>query len=107
MLSGSKKMWGSTKLNKSYDVVIIGAGVHGLSTAYYLAKMGITDVAVFDKGYVGGGGSARSTAIVRANYSTPEAIPFFKESLRLYEQLSQELKFNILFNQNRCRDFIN
>ena len=99
MLSGSKKMWGSTKLNKSYDVVIIGAGVHGLSTAYYLAKMGITDVAVFDKGYVGGGGSARSTAIVRANYSTPEAIPFFKESLRLYEQLSQELKFNILFNQ--------
>ncbi len=64
-------------------VVIIGAGVHGLATAYYLAKMGITNVAVFDKGYVGGGGSARSTAIIRANYLTVEAIPFFRESLLL------------------------
>jgi len=87
------------KLNKHYDVVIIGAGVHGLATAYYLAKMGITNVAVFDKGYVGGGGSARSTAIIRANYLTVEAIPFFRESLLLYEQLSKEFKFNILFNQ--------
>ena len=99
MFSNSKGIWGSTKLNKHYDVVIIGAGVHGLATAYYLAKIGITNVAVFDKGYVGGGASARSTAIIRANYLTVEAIPFFRESLYLYEQLSEEFKFNILFNQ--------
>ena len=99
MFSNSKGIWGSTKLKQHYDVVIIGAGVHGLATAYYLAKIGITNVAVFDKGYVGGGGSARSTAIIRANYLTAEAIPFFQESLYLYEELSKEFRFNILFNQ--------
>ena len=82
-----------------YDVVIVGAGVHGLSTAYYLARRGVTDVAVLDKGYVGGGASARSTAIIRANYLTPEGIPFFRESLKLYEDLSRSLDFNLLFSQ--------
>ncbi len=92
-------MWRQHPLRDSYDVVIVGAGVHGLSTAYYLAKQGVTDVAVLDKGYVGGGASARSTAIVRANYLTVEGIPFFRESLKLYESLALELDFNIMFNQ--------
>ena len=70
-------MWGRHPLKDSYDVVIIGGGVHGLSTAYYLGQMGITNVAVLDKDYLGGGASARSTAIIRSNYLTAEAIPFF------------------------------
>ena len=82
-------MWAPAELKDKYDVVIIGAGVHGLSTAYYLAKNGVTKVAVLDKGYVGGGASARSTAIIRANYLTIEGIPFFRESLKLYEDLSK------------------
>ncbi len=92
-------MWRKLPLRDCYDFVIVGAGVHGLSTAYYLAKLGITNVAVLDKGYVGGGASARSTAIIRANYLTPEGIPFFRESLKLYEKLSQSLDFNLLFSQ--------
>ena len=92
-------MWRQHPLGDSYDVVIVGAGVHGLSTAYYLARQGVKNVAVLDKGYVGGGASARSTAIVRANYLTVEGIPFFRESLKLYERLALELDFNLMFNQ--------
>ena len=87
------------EMKQSYDVVIIGAGVHGLSLAHYLGKLGITDVLVLDKGYIGGGASARTTAILRANYYTAEAIPFFRESLNLYETLSSELELNLLFDQ--------
>ena len=94
-----ERMWRRRPLRDRYDVVIVGAGVHGLSTAYYLARLGVTDVAVLDKGYVGGGASARSTAIIRANYLTPEGIPFFRESLKLYEDLSRSLDFNLLFSQ--------
>ena len=92
-------MWQRRPLNDRYQVVIIGGGVHGLSTAYYLAKRGVTSVAVLDKGYLGGGASARTTAIIRANYLTPEGIPFFHESVKLYEGLSKELNYNLLFNQ--------
>ena len=75
-------------LQRTYDVVIIGAGVHGLATAYYLGKEhGITNVAVLEKSYLGAGNSGRNTAILRANYRTPEGIPFFAASLELYEQL--------------------
>ena len=92
-------MWQKRPLKDHYEVVIVGGGVHGLSTAYYLAKQGIRDVAVLDKGYLGGGASARTTAIIRANYLTPEGVPFFKESVELYEGLAKELNFNLLFNQ--------
>jgi len=92
-------MWRRRPLRDSYDIVIIGGGVHGLSTAYYLGKLGVTNVAVLDRGYLGGGASARTTAIIRANYLTVEGIPFFRESLGLYEGLARELGFNLLFSQ--------
>ena len=93
------RMWERRALKGRYDVVIIGGGVHGLSTAYYLGKLGVNSVAVLDRGYLGGGASARTTAIIRANYLTLQGIPFFRESLKLYESLAQELDFNLLFSQ--------
>lgn len=84
----------------SYDVVIIGGGVHGLSIAYELAKRGVRDVAVLEKAYIGAGGSGRNTAIVRSNYRTPEGVTFYDESVRIYERLSVELGFNVLFSQH-------
>ena len=92
-------MWRRHDLKDRYDVVVVGAGVHGLAAAYYLGKRGVTNVAVVDRGYVGGGNSGRNTAILRANYRTAEAIPFYAESLHLYETLSQEVDFNVLFSQ--------
>ena len=92
--------WRARDLKDSYDVVIVGAGVHGLATAYYLAsRWGITNVAVIDKGYIGGGGSGRNTAIVRSNYLTPEGVTFYDRSVKLYEQLAAELNFNVMFSQ--------
>ena len=93
------RMWRVRPLKDRYRVVIIGGGVHGLSTAYYLTKLGVKDIAVLDKGYLGGGASARTTAIIRSNYLTVEGIPFFDESVKLYEGLAKELDFNLLFNQ--------
>ena len=95
----TQRMWRRHELKDHYDVVIIGAGVHGLATAYYLGKLGVKNVAVLDRGYLGGGNSGRNTAILRANYRTAEAIPFYDESLRLYQELSQEVDFNVLFSQ--------
>jgi sarcosine oxidase, subunit beta len=94
------RVWREHELRRTYDVVIIGAGVHGLATAYYLAsRHGIHNVAVVDRGYVGGGGSGRNTAIIRSNYLTPEGVRFYDRSLKLYEQLSAELNFNVMFSQ--------
>jgi sarcosine oxidase subunit beta len=92
-------MWRREPLKSSYDVVVVGGGVHGLSTAYHLGKLGVRSVAVLDKSYLGSGASGRNTTVVRANYLTVEAIPFFRESRKLYERLSLELDFNILFDQ--------
>ena len=94
------RVWRTPDLRPTADVVIIGGGVHGLATAYYLAaNHGITDVAVVDKGYIGGGGSGRNTAIVRSNYLTPEGVRFYDRSVRLYERLAGELNFNVMFSQ--------
>jgi sarcosine oxidase subunit beta len=92
-------MWHSHDLKPAYDVVIIGAGVHGLAIAYYLGKRGITNVAVLDKGYLGCGASGRNTAIIRSNYRTPEGVAFYDESVKLYETLALELDFNLMFSQ--------
>jgi sarcosine oxidase, subunit beta len=96
-----RRMWRPRgELKRRYDVVIIGAGTHGLATAYYLAKHhGITNVAVLDKSYIGSGAAGRNTTIIRANYRTPEGAEFYKESLRLYEGLGVDLGFNLLFSQ--------
>ena len=90
----------SHDLESTYDVVIIGAGIHGLATAYYLAaNHGITNVAILDKAYIGGGGSGRNTAIVRSNYLTPEGVRFYDRSVKLYEDLAVDLNYNVMFSQ--------
>src|SRR5436309_2127657 len=94
-----ERMWRRHDLKPAYDVVIIGAGVHGLAIAYYLAHRGITNVAVLDKGYLGGGASGRNTAIIRSNYRTPEGVAFYDESVKLYERMSIELGYNVFFSQ--------
>ncbi|CAN5462577.1 FAD-dependent oxidoreductase [soil metagenome] len=88
------------EMKSSYDVVIVGGGVHGLAIAYELAKRGVRDVAVLEKAYIGAGGSGRNTAIVRSNYRTPEGVAFYDESVHIYEGLSVELGFNVLFTQH-------
>src|SRR5438034_7142924 len=92
-------MWHTHPLKSAYDIVIIGAGVHGLAIAYYLGKRGVTNVAVLDKGYLGGGASGRNTAIIRSNYRTPQGVAFYDESVKLYERLSGELDYNVMFSQ--------
>src|ERR687886_1025535 len=94
-----QRMWRSHELKRNYGVVIVGAGVHGLAIAYYLARRGVTDVAVLDRGYLGGGASGRNTAIIRSNYRTPEGVAFYDESVRLYERLALELDYNVMFSR--------
>jgi sarcosine oxidase, subunit beta len=96
-----RRMWRRTgDLKKRYDVVVIGGGSHGIATAYYLAKKhGITNVCVLEKSYIGSGASGRNTTIVRSNYRTPEGARFYSQSVKLYERLSAELGYNLLFSQ--------
>ncbi len=101
-LSGSDwpAAWRAHDLSGTYDVIIVGGGVHGLATAYYLAaNHGITNVAVLEKDYIGSGGSGRNTAIIRSNYLTPEGVRFYDRSLKLYETLAADLNFNVMFSQ--------
>jgi len=87
-------------LRRHYDVVIIGGGGHGLAAAHYLSKHhGITRVAVLEKGYLAGGNTARNTTTIRSNYITNASIRFYKEAVALYESMSQELNFNVMFSQ--------
>jgi len=87
----------SAELKDHYDVVIIGAGGHGAAIAYYLARYhGITNVAVLDKAYLGGGNTARNTAVIRSNYLTEDSVRFYRESVKLFGGLSNELDYNIM-----------
>jgi sarcosine oxidase subunit beta len=95
-----QRAWRDPEPKRAYDVVIVGAGGHGLATAYYLAKEhGVTNVAVVEKGYLGGGNTGRNTTIVRSNYFLPGNTMFYERSMRLWENLSQDLNYNVMFSQ--------
>lgn len=95
-----QRVWRNPQPKKKYDVIIVGGGGHGLATAYYLAKVhGITNVAVLEKGYLGGGNTARNTTIVRSNYLWDEAAHFYEHAMQLWEGLSQDLNYNVMFSQ--------
>src|SRR5882672_9404837 len=91
--------WRHPDPKPAYDVVIVGAGGHGLATAYYLAKQhGITNVAVLEKGWLGGGNTGRNTTIIRSNYLRDESAAMYEHALELWEGLSQELNYNVMYS---------
>ena len=95
-----KKMWRNPEPRKFYDVIIVGGGGHGLGTAYYLAKEhGLKNIAVIEKGWLGGGNTGRNTTIIRSNYLWDESAHLYEHSLKLWENLSSELNYNIMFSQ--------
>lgn len=97
---GWGQAWRTPTPKASYDIVIIGGGGHGLATAYYLAKRhGIKSVAVLEKGWLGGGNTGRNTTVIRSNYYYPESCALYDLSVRLCEELSRELNYNVMFSQ--------
>ncbi len=95
-----KRAWRDPEPKQEYDVAIIGGGGHGLATAYYLARLhGIRNVAVFEKGWLGGGNVGRNTTIVRSNYMLEENAHFYEFGMKLWESMAQELNFNVMFSQ--------
>jgi len=93
-------VWRSPELKKEYDAIIIGGGGHGLTTAYYLAKnFGITNIAVIEKGWIGGGNTGRNTTIIRSNYLWDQSAALYEHALKLWEGMSQELNYNVMFSQ--------
>ncbi len=95
-----REAWRSPEPQRDYDVIIVGGGGHGLATAYYLAKEhGVRNVAVLEKGWIGGGNTGRNTTIVRSNYLWTEASLLYEKSMQLWEGLSQELNYNVMFSQ--------
>ena len=96
---GWERAWASPEPRNRYDVVIVGAGGHGLATAYYLGKnFGITNVAVLEKGWLGGGNTGRNTTIIRSNYLQDPSAAIYEKARGLYETLSQDLNYNIMFS---------
>src|SRR6266851_1654499 len=102
-LSGHRRWqraWRDPAPKADYDIVIVGGGGHGLATAYYLAKNhGITNVAVLEKGWLGGGNTGRNTTIVRSNYLHKANAQFYEHGLKLWEGLSRDLNYNVMFSQ--------
>ncbi|MCY4206849.1 MAG: sarcosine oxidase subunit beta family protein [Roseovarius sp.] len=97
--AGWEKAWVNPEPRDKYDVIIIGAGGHGLATAYYLGKnFGITDVAIIEKGWLGGGNTGRNTTIIRSNYLQDGSAAIYEKARGLYETLSQELNYNVMFS---------
>ena len=96
---GWERAWASPAPKKRYDVVIVGAGGHGLATAYYLGKnFGITNVAIIEKGWLGGGNTGRNTTIIRSNYLQDPSAAIYEKARALYEDLSQDLNYNVMFS---------
>jgi sarcosine oxidase subunit beta len=97
--TGWEPHWGSPEPKKEYDVVIVGAGGHGLATAYYLAaEHGVKNVAVIEKGWLGGGNTGRNTTIIRSNYLYDESAGIYDHAVKLWEGLSQELNYNVMYS---------
>jgi sarcosine oxidase subunit beta len=97
---GWEPAWRDAEPKSHYDAIVIGGGGHGLATAYYLAKNhGITNVALIERGWIGGGNTGRNTTIIRSNYFFPQSAAFFDFSVKLYEELSSDLNYNIMFSQ--------
>lgn len=104
---GWERAWKSPPLRDNYDVIVIGAGGHGLATAYYLAKNhGLTNVAVLERGWLGGGNVARNTVTIRSNYMRDASIPFFVKSVELYEGLTHDVNFNMMHSKRTMVDVI-
>ena len=92
--------WRNPEIQKEYDAIIIGGGGHGLTTAYYLAKNhGIKNIAVVEKGWIGGGNTGRNTTIIRSNYLWDQSAAIYDHALKLWEGMSQELNYNVMFSQ--------
>ena len=97
--TGWERAWASPQPKKKYDVIIVGAGGHGLATAYYLGKnFGITNVAVIEKGWLGGGNTGRNTTIIRSNYLQDPSAAIYEKARSLYETMSQDLNYNVMFS---------
>ncbi|TIO90004.1 MAG: FAD-dependent oxidoreductase, partial [Mesorhizobium sp.] len=97
--TGWEKAWRSPEPKPRYDAVIVGGGGHGLATAYYLAKNhGVTNVAVLEKGWIGGGNTGRNTTVVRSNYFYPESAAIYGLAHSLYKRLSKDLNYNVMFS---------
>lgn len=98
MFGKNKRLWEETPLKATYDAVIVGGGVHGLATAYFLARdHGMKNIAIIEKCHIGFGGSGRNTGIVQANQRIRENLPLYDEGLRLWPRLTAELDFNLMF----------
>ncbi len=97
--TGWERAWAKSEPKKKYDVIIVGAGGHGLATAYYLGKnFGITNVAILEKGWLGGGNTGRNTTIIRSNYLQDPSAAIYEKSRSLYETMSQDLNYNVMFS---------